>query len=204
MNETSKEKVTCYSGGEGWFMDWSQALRGRFLEPLLVPMAGLGMRGSHITFLSMLAGLAFWPAFLWGSKPVALICLLLHVLLDGLDGPLARFRGQASDRGSFTDSMADQLVVTVTALTVMHAGYASAWAGGLYVFLYAIVVAFAFVRNAMAAPYSWLFRPRFVVFIWFAVELYWWPGTLNMVLWISSGILGLKCLTGFVKIRNRM
>ena len=71
-------------------------------------------------------------------------------------------------------------------------------------FLYAIVVAFAFARNAMAAPYSWLFRPRFLVFIWFAVDAYVLPGSLDVVLWISSGILGLKCLSGFVKIRNRM
>ena len=57
-----------------------------------------------------------------------------------LDGPLARFRGEASSRGSFTDTMADQLVVTVTAVTDVHAGFASAWAGGLYLFFYAAVV----------------------------------------------------------------
>lgn len=185
-------------------MDWSQNLRGRLLEPLLRKMAALGMRGSHVTLLSMLAGLAFTPAFLWGSTLWAFGLLLLHVLLDGLDGPLARYRGQASNRGSFTDSMADQVVVTSSTLTMIHAGEADIWAGGLYVFFYAIVVGFAFARNAMAAPYSWLFRPRFIVFAWFVVEVYWWPGTLDGVLWGASAILGLKCLTGFIKIRNRM
>ena len=61
--ETDKDKVTCYSGGEGEFMDWSQSLRGRWLEPLLAWMAGLGMRGSHVTFASMIAGLIFCPLF---------------------------------------------------------------------------------------------------------------------------------------------
>jgi hypothetical protein len=100
--------------------------------------------------------------------------------------------------------MADQVVVTATTLTMMHAGAASAWAGGSYLFLYTIVVAFAFARNAMAAPFSWLFRPRFLVFSWFAVDTYLLPGSLEVVLWISSGLLGLKCLSGFVKIRNRI
>jgi len=202
--DSGKRNINCYLGGEGGFMDWNQNLRGRMLEPLLIKMAGVGMRGSHVTFLSMVAGLLYCPFFLMDQQVTAFVMLLLHVLLDGLDGPLARFRGQASDRGSFTDTMADQVVVTATALTMMHAGVASAWAGGSYVFLYAIVVAFAFARNAMAAPYSWLFRPRFLVVIWFAVDAYVLPGSLDVVLWISSGILGLKCLSGFVKIRNRM
>jgi phosphatidylglycerophosphate synthase len=202
--DSGKRNINCYSGGEGGFMDWNQNLRGRLLEPLLRRMAGLGMRGSHVTLLSMIAGLLYGPLFLLEEKMAAFVLLFLHVLLDGLDGPLARFRGQASDRGSFTDTMADQVVVTATTLTMMHAGAASAWAGGSYLFLYTIVVAFAFARNAMAAPFSWLFRPRFLVFSWFAVDTYLLPGSLEVVLWISSGLLGLKCLSGFVKIRNRI
>lgn len=202
--KTRRSKINCYSGGEGAFMDWSQSLRGCWLEPALRWMAKLGLRGNHITLLSMLAGLGFCPVFLWGSRPIAFGLLVLHVLLDGLDGPLARFRGQASNRGSFTDTMADQLVVTATAVTMIHAGYAGAWPGGLYVFFYAVVVAFAFARNALEAPYSWLFRPRFIVFIWFVIEVYAWAGSLEWVLWIATALLALKCLTGFITIRRRM
>ena len=44
----------------------------------------------------------------------ALVALSLHVLIDGLDGPLARHLGIASRSGSFTDTMADQVVVVAT------------------------------------------------------------------------------------------
>ena len=202
--EKTSSVINCYSENEGGFMEWGQTLRGRLLKPMLAWMAGLGLRGNHVTFLSMLTGLAFCPLFLWGSKPLGFVMLLLHVLLDGLDGPLARYRGQASNRGSFTDTMADQLVVTASALTMIHAHYAGAWAGGLYLFFYTVVVAFAFARNALAAPYSWLFRPRFMVFLWFVIEIYVWPGSLDAVLWIACAVLALKCLTGFLMIRRRM
>jgi phosphatidylglycerophosphate synthase len=197
-------RINCYSGGEGGFMEWSQSLRGRWLKPFLGWMASLGMRANHVTFASLLAGIGFCPVFLWGPKPVAFVLLCLHVLLDGLDGPLARFRGQASNRGSFTDTMADQVVVTATAVTMIDAGFAGAWPGGLYVFFYAMVVAFAFARNALATPYSWLFRPRFPVYAWYVIEVYWWPGSLDWALWIATGLLALKCLTGFFMIRNRI
>lgn len=162
------------------------------------------MRANHVTLLSLLAGLAFCPALLLGQRIVAFVLLLLHVLLDGLDGPLARYSGNASNRGSFTDTMADQLVVTAAAITMTHAGYAGIWPSGLYIFFYTVVVAFAFIRSAMETPYSWLFRPRFLVFTWYLVEIYGLPGTLNWVLWATSGLLALKCLTGFIRIRSRI
>lgn len=197
-------KVNCYSDREGPFMDWSQACRGLLLQPLLVRLARFGMQANHVTFLSLVAGIAFCPVFLWGSKPLAFLLLLSHALLDGLDGPLARFRGTASNQGSFTDTMADQVVVTMSTATMIHAGYAGVWPGALYLFFYAVVVGFALVRNALAAPYSWLFRPRFLIFAWFLAEVYWWPGSLNWALWIASGILAIKTLTGFFSIRKRI
>lgn len=199
-----KSKVTCYSGGESRFMNWSQRCRGEILRPVLEPMAKAGLRANHLTLASLVAGLGFVPALLLGSPIAALTLLLAHVLLDGLDGPLARHRGQASDRGSFTDTMADQIVVTATTLTLVHLDFLSPWSSGLYVFLYALVVGFAMVRNALHAPYSWLFRPRFLVFTWIAVEFYLWPGSLETVVWIASALLALKAATGFLKIRSRM
>ncbi|WP_193212192.1 CDP-alcohol phosphatidyltransferase family protein [Luteolibacter marinus] len=199
-----KSRVTCYSGHEGKFMEWSQALRGRLLRPLLANLAGTGCRANHITALSLVSGLAFCPFFIAGQPAVALALLLFHVLLDGLDGPLARFRDDASNRGSFIDTMADQAVVTVTTLALIHGSQAGVWSGGLYLFLYTLVVGFALVRNAMALPYSWLFRPRFLVFAWIAVDTYLLPGSLDILLWMASLLLGAKAVSGFVKIGRKL
>jgi len=135
---------------------------------------------------------------------VAFGLLTLHVLLDGLDGPLARHTQTASSQGSFTDTMTDQVVVTFSTLTLVHAGYAAAWPGGLYIFFYSMVVIFAMVRNALLIPYTWLVRPRFLVYAWFVVEVYFWPGSLNALLWLASVLLAVKMLTGFIQIRRKM
>jgi len=66
------------------------------MRPLLMVLARLRVTPDHLTLLSLLAGLAFCPVFFWGLKPVAPALLLAHVLLDGLDGPLARFRRRKS------------------------------------------------------------------------------------------------------------
>jgi phosphatidylglycerophosphate synthase len=204
MPAESKTRITCYSEEEGGFMRRSQELRGQLLRPLLAVLARLRITPNHLTLLSLLAGLAFCPVFLWGSKMTAFALLLAHVLLDGLDGPLARYTQRASNRGSFTDTAADQIVVAFSTVTLIHAGYAGAWAGGLYLFFYSIVVIFAMVRNALAIPYSWLVRPRFLVYAWMPVEVYLWRGSLEVVLWLLTVMLAVKTLTGFVKIRRKI
>jgi hypothetical protein len=74
----------------------------------------------------------------------------------------------------------------------------------MYVFLYALVVGFAMIRNALSIPYSWVVRPRFVVYAWLLVEVYLWPGTIDTLLWVCNAVLACKMLTGFVRIRGRI
>ena len=67
-----------------------------------------------------------------------------------------------------------------------------------------LVVVFAMVRNAMNAPYSWLFRPRFLVYAWIVAEIGWWAGSLEWLLWACNALLAAKLASGFVKIRRRL
>ena len=100
------------------------------------------------------------------SRLGAMVCILLHVILDGLDGPVARSQGTASAQGSLTDSMCDQIIVTASTICLVQYEYVAIIAGSIYIFTYAMVVGFAMVRNALQQPYSWVVRPRFLVFAW--------------------------------------
>jgi phosphatidylglycerophosphate synthase len=197
----AETKADCYSGRERAFMLFTQRLRALGFGPLLRALSAARVRPDHLTFLSLVAGLAFVPLYFW-SLPVALFALALHVLLDGLDGPLARHLDTASRGGSFTDSMADQAVIAATTLTLMYTGMVGHLPGALYIVIYTVVVLFAMARNFLGAPYTWLFRPRFLVYIWIPVEAYWLPGTIDYVLWACVGLLSLKLLSGFVRIRK--
>ena len=203
-------KADCYSSGERTMMVWFQNLRQAWLRPFLRSLANWGIAPDHLTILSLLCGLAFCPLYFWNVQ-WAFGMLLLHVVLDGLDGPLARYSGVASRRGSFADTLCDQTVVAATTLTVMTRPdpLIHVWAGGVYIFLYSIVVAFAMIRNALGIPYSWLVRPRFIVYSWLALECFvlqgsWLGGSINYILWLFNGLLGFKMLTGYWRIRQRI
>jgi phosphatidylglycerophosphate synthase len=181
----------------------TQKIRAKLLAPLLTLLVKCRVTANKLTLSSLIAGLGFCPAF-FHSKPLALVLLGLHLCLDALDGPLARHTGTASRRGSFTDTVSDQTVVAATAATLIHAGIMGILPGVIYVFAYTVVVGFAVVRNTLSIPYAWLIRPRLVVYLWFVVELYLLPGSIDCVLWVFTGLLVVKMVSGFVKIRRRI
>ena len=183
-------------------MVWFQQRRGAMLGRLLVSLSDRGVTPDHVTLLSLASGLAFCPLYGW-SMPLALLALAAHVLLDGLDGPLARHQGTDSPKGSLTDTAADQAVVVATTITLMVAETISGAAGAAYIFFYTVVVAFAMIRNALRIPYTWLFRPRFLVFAWLLIEPL-WPGTLEYVVWGCNVLLAAKTASGFTRLRARL
>lgn len=206
-NEKAKLSVTVYSSSEEAVMSKSQFWREKLFLPLLKLLKSCKVTPNLLTFISLLSGIGFCFTFglaLSLAKPLALSLLALHVLLDGLDGPLARHLKIASNRGSFTDSVSDQLIVALTTITMIHYGVIGIIPGTLYLFFYTAVVVFAMVRSSLAIPYSWLIRPRLIIYAWFLVELYLWPGSLNYILWFFIVVSGWKTLTGFYKIRKML
>ncbi len=188
----TESKADCYSDGERAWMEYGQNLRAIALQPALRLASRWGVTADAITLASGICGALFFPLWLCNQPLAALVTLLLHVLLDGLDGPLARFQQVASPRGSFVDTFTDQIVVTLVmiAYLVHNPSSLSIALGSIYIFLYAIVVSMAMVRNALAVPYSWLVRPRFFVFA--AIFLEWlsrWPVVLVVLTSATSCLL---------------
>ena len=203
MSEDEKEIADCYSAADRPLMTLSQNVRAKTLQPILSLLVQAGFSANHLTVLALIVGLLFAPLY-FISKGLALLALYLHVCLDGLDGPLARHTNTASRKGSFTDTMSDQLVVAASTVTLIEAKVIGVLPGSIYVLAYTLVVGFAMLRNALKIPYSWLVRPRFVVYAWFIVEFYYLPGSLNYVLWMFNGLLVWKVYTGFRKIREEI
>jgi len=59
----------------------------------------------------------------------------------------------------FADSMADQLVVVASTVTLMSIHVVGILPGSVYIVAYTVVMLFAMARNALSVPYSWLVRP---------------------------------------------
>ncbi len=130
-----------------------KSVLNRWLEPLAAPLARTGVSPSAIT----LAGpLLTSLACLWLIRTRAIIpfCLAMTAImvLDGLDGAVARASGRVTRFGAYLDAVCDRYVEVMVVLAVASVtGY---WALSLAVLSGALLVSYAKARAAMEVAVS--------------------------------------------------
>lgn len=85
-------------------------------------LAERGVTGNALTATSLGIGALCLVAIAFGLNIVALVLWFLNRLFDGLDGEVARLRGESSEFGAFVDIVADFFVYGgfLVALAVQH------------------------------------------------------------------------------------
>ena len=93
-----------------------------FYGPATTALARRGVTGNALTAAGFGIGALCLLAIALGFNVVALVLWLLNRLLDGLDGEVARLRGESSELGSFLDIAADFFMYGgfLVALAVQH------------------------------------------------------------------------------------
>jgi phosphatidylglycerophosphate synthase len=80
------------------------------LDRIALPLARRGVPPLALTAVGFALGVGACVAAALGGWTAALVLWLANRLADGLDGPVARLRGEPSELGGFLDIMADFLV----------------------------------------------------------------------------------------------
>ncbi len=87
-------------------------------------LAERGVTGDALTGIGLGVGVLCLGAISFGLNAAALVLWVLNRLLDGLDGEVARLRGETSEFGAFFDIVADFFVYGgfLVALAIQHPG----------------------------------------------------------------------------------
>ena len=93
-----------------------------FYRPVATTLARRGVTGNTLTGVSLGAGVLCLAAIALGFNVLGLILWLLNRLLDGVDGEVARLRGETSELGTLADIAADFWMYGgfLVALAVQH------------------------------------------------------------------------------------
>lgn len=101
---------------------------------------------SRLMLLFVLVGMIYWAPPAWQLWNCALLALIM--LMDALDGLVARAFGEASPFGATLDIAADRVVETVLWVVLGHIGLVPIWAAIVFILRGNIVDA---IRNSAAA-----------------------------------------------------
>lgn len=107
--------------------------------PLTLAAKGIhktGLKADHITLLGFLIGVLALPALAMQAYDIALVCIILNRIFDGLDGAVARIQG-ITDSGGFLDITLDFLFYSLVPFGFVLADpSANAVAGALLIFAF--------------------------------------------------------------------
>lgn len=148
------------------FRDWKDK-RWRFL------IAGLANVGVKPIWLSLAGLFCSILTFFWiGSSSAVVLCLLiLSVILDNLDGSLARFMGQKDEKGAWVDLFCDNLGLAIVVLFSIYHGVINGFWGASYIVNYILMLVALFIFQYKKEPALPVFRSKYWFYGCFLVLL---------------------------------
>ena len=138
-------------------------LRDAAVAPLLPILKRLGIGPNTITLLGVAALLAGLAAA--AINPVwYAVGLVFYVVLDGLDGPVARHQGKSSPIGALADITADQIGVPLVLAYLAYRGMIEGWLAATLSGFYLITIYNMVISNMQGFRMAFTLRLKYVFF----------------------------------------
>lgn len=112
--------------------------------------------------------------------------MVIHVIVDSLDGGLARYQKSASNKGAIFDIVVDQTAMIIGVLTLIYFSMIDPFWSALYMLSYIIMITFLVLLNAFKNPVKYIIRTKYFFFMILFVDAYFETNLLRTFLIIFS------------------
>jgi phosphatidylglycerophosphate synthase len=186
------------SEGQRQFAEW----RTKTLAPFLNMLDHLGFTPGFISYFALSLLIPF--VILYSFYPV-IACFFLwsYVILDGVDGALARHKHIDNAGGSLIDIVCDQTGIMVCTGMIIQFDYSNHLIAYLYGCSYIIMIALNIAQNYLNLKVGFNFRTKFIIYIVFSlyalfpsIDIY------NILLIILSISIFLMTITNIISLRQ--
>ena len=165
-NETDLSRVSVFGYTEAPFFEKMHRGRSKLFRPLLVLLKLLGITPNMISGFSFLIVLFGFPLFLYLKHPFwAFFCLYTHIVLDGIDGPLAKYTESESPAGAYVDLMNDLSGMVVVLISAAHFHLMNPTMAVLYAVGYLYLSFTAMAMNVLRIPFTMVVKSKYPMYL---------------------------------------
>lgn len=185
-------------------------IRTTFFRPINMLFTALGVKADMLSYFGVLVMAGFIFA-LPDHLMLAFWLLFARMMIDIMDGPLARHQKSDSDRGKFVDVLMDNLSFALFIFGIVRAGLMAGLTGSIYLFVTELVVVLMiiiynfrhksewfFYASAGSFPYNLIYASYFI----FAVYAFGGANYLTGSAQVFSVLLGLKAAKDYWTIQK--
>ncbi len=177
-----------------------QLMRDRFFEPVCSFFTKAGIKPNHLTFLNLLMVIPF-IYFLSGSPIVSFFVLLLSVILDSLDGCLARYQKINSEKGALLDIGVDHFILFSVVLAFIFTKTIDGFWGAAYGLNYMLMIGLVMAMRSMKLHVFPIVRSKYYLYGLWALFIFTGLSYLDLFLVFFSIYMFLTNLFLFYKLR---
>lgn len=202
----SGDRWTYFGWAERPYFQRMSRFRYALFSPLLGPLVRRGVGPDHITAASFFVLLVGFPLF-YGAKlhGLAFLVLALHIILDGLDGPLASALGRkGSAHGALMDMANDVTGMVIVIVTASYFGPIPWFLGTVYTISYLYLTIFAVAQNLLGIRYAYVVKTKYTIYV---LLLVWWRTGLELVspvMALAVIYMGVSAFFGFLRVARTL
>jgi phosphatidylglycerophosphate synthase len=201
----SESKLHYFGASEEEYFHRAADKRTEFVRPLAMFFVQRNVRADSLTVASfLLLPFFFFPLFGLKNYLAAWAVLILSILLDGLDGPVARLGRYASDKGALSDIVNDITAMVIVGLTAIFFGFADPTLCALYIATYLYMIVLLIARNVLEVPYRFVFKSKYYLFVFLLVKVHFGLDILNGFLLVMSVYQLVVSVVGIIVLRRHL
>ncbi len=192
-----------YSSLERRLLEPVRRLESALLKPAVVLLAALGVSPNAVSASQVVVGGAIVP--LVADRPRAAFALfVLALLLDGLDGALARHTGRCSPFGALLDQFCDHAREILMVAALARTGTLDPFWATLYAFVYPAFNLTLFLCNYHHTPLPLALKSYLVVYPALFLHLWWGINWLDEAVALSTALMGIVIAQGLIHLRRAL
>jgi len=179
--------------------------RTQIMRPLAMFFVRHNVRSDTLTLASfiLLPGF-FFPLFGLGHYVAAWAVLILSIILDGLDGPVARLGRCASDKGALADIVNDISAMVVVGIAAIQFGWAVPSLAAVYMVTYLYMIVFIIARNVLQQPFQFVFKSKYYLYFFLLLKVHTGVDVLNYFLAAFSVYQVVVTVIGMYHLRRHL
>ena len=171
QEEYDLENVSAFGYTERPMFNRMSSWRFRKFYPLLSIFDKLHISPNLLTGASLLiVSVGFPLLFVLGLPKWAFLVLILHILLDGLDGPLAKYQKRQNRSGAMLDMGNDLTGMAIVLITAAHYQLMNPTVAFLYVVAYLYLTFVAIAQNVLKISFRFVNKTKYPTYIFLLIH----------------------------------
>jgi len=192
-----------YSSLERRFLEPGRKLLLLGFRPFTAVLAALGVPPNAVSLSQILLGLLI--VVIVPSRPrLAFLLFIASLLLDGLDGALARRTGRASPFGALLDQFCDHTRETLVIAALARTGALAPFPATIYAFTYVASNLTLYLCNHHRVPLPVAIKSYLVVYPALFLYLWWGHNLLDKAVSLSVVLMWLVIVQGLFHLRRAL